>query len=362
MKKSSSFLLLCVALGTHALCFAGVQHAGILIIYIWPVIKVLSQFLILYTIAKMAHKESPAAQALGQTGVSLAFFFPLIILFPLTFFIGLGGYGFYLLPVLIILKDAIIEYFMRIKKFTLYIFVWPIVWNVIAAAASYFILFSLMSYALRQQGVRRAAYRQIYEHIEKNDLEALKQDIANKEMFNEALRSAIRLNNEDALKMLIAISPEFKPPSYDGMTPLMDSAQHGNILAMQLFLDAGADINAQAKEDYPGYNQTALAYALRGGHPDAALFLIKAGALVNKSLQSKYDETKEFYTESIPFLIYALYREFPLSLIQAMIAAGADVNAKATSGDKIVWTPLSMAKYRKNDQAVQALIKAGAKE
>ncbi|MDR2192691.1 MAG: ankyrin repeat domain-containing protein [Endomicrobium sp.] len=175
----------------------------------------------------------------------------------------------------------------------------------------------------------------------------------------------------------------------DKTTPLMyavgDMTQNKPAV-IQALLDAGADVNAKnATQDSPlsiasryardseiidilvngganieerdknGYTPLMIAIRKNSSHPEIALALIKLKANVNAQYEKSYDDEDK----TTP-LMYAVgeYMQNKPSVIQSLLDAGADVNAKNAVGD----TPLLIAaRYGTDEENVDILIKSGAK-
>jgi ankyrin repeat protein len=118
-------------------------------------------------------------------------------------------------------------------------------------------------------------------------------------------------------------------------TPLMQAADHGKLPVIPILLEAGADINARSKG-----GDTALSLAVRKRHSDIVSLLLA---------REVSHETK-----NLALLTAAGSKSLPL--VQALLAAGADVNA--TAGFDI--SPLMWACEADNPDVVRALLEAGA--
>jgi len=95
-----------------------------------------------------------------------------------------------------------------------------------------------------------------------------------------------------------------------GFTPLLFAAQQGDIESARLLLDAGADVN-----DAAPMGTSALVVAVHGGHGAFAAFLLERGANAN--------DNRAGYTA---LHLAAVRGDLPL--IEALLAHGADVNAR----------------------------------
>jgi len=91
------------------------------------------------------------------------------------------------------------------------------------------------------------------------------------------LLEASRLGYTAIIEDLLAAGASPLTPGPEGETPLMAASGSGNLRGVQLFLARGADVNTRET----GQEQTALMWAADGGHADVVRALVAAGADVN---------------------------------------------------------------------------------
>ena len=125
---------------------------------------------------------------------------------------------------------------------------------------------------------------------------------------------------------------------------LVDICRNGDLEALKLLLDAGADVNA--REDGES-GQTPLLAACCWYKPDIVRALIAAGADVNAAENNIRHYSPLHYASSFE------YRDGYSEIVRALIAAGADLNAKTDDG----MTPLMMTESL---EVAKVLIEAGA--
>ena len=125
-----------------------------------------------------------------------------------------------------------------------------------------------------------------------------------------------------------------------GETPLLLVARSGQVEAMQMLLDAGADI--EARETWNG--QSALMWAAAEGHVPVVDMLIQRGA----------DIAAHSNSGATPLLFAT--RQGSLGAVQALLAAGADVDEQRPDGA----TSLLVAVINGHEDLVDVLLDAGA--
>jgi uncharacterized protein len=119
-----------------------------------------------------------------------------------------------------------------------------------------------------------------------------------------------------------------RPAIPGGMTPLLYAARSGSVAAAELLLEAGASL-----EQTDANGITPLLMAVMNDKVEAAHFLLEAGAAVNtpdwygRTPLWSAVEVRNLYVSNDTFENY-IDREPLLGLIEALLAAGADPNAR----------------------------------
>ena len=96
------------------------------------------------------------------------------------------------------------------------------------------------------------------------------------------LHLAVRQNNPDIVKLLIAKGADVNATNQDVWTPLHTAAQYGHPEMVKLLIEAGADVNAEGGWDSVNCRRegfTPLFYAESQRHLEVAKLLIQSGAL-----------------------------------------------------------------------------------
>ena len=151
-----------------------------------------------------------------------------------------------------------------------------------------------------------------------------------------ALMWAVAEAHGDVVGLLLERGAALGAKSSSGFTALLFAARVGNRDLVSLFLDRGVDINTASDEGL-----TPLLVAVVRGHASRAEWLLSRGADPNKDTAGyaplhwaagTFDtmSTKEYTTESGEWSALAgiVDRDAKLSLINALIARGADVNVR----------------------------------
>lgn len=179
------------------------------------------------------------------------------------------------------------------------------------------------------------------------------------------------------------VDKDLEPLSYGelvggkgGLTPLLFAVRQGHMEAVRTLLDAGADIDQRGTGD----ETTPLLAAVVNGHFDLALVLLGRGA--DPNLASRAGAAPLYATLNLQWAPKALYpqptaqtqqRTTYLELMQALIEAGADVNARLATH---LWymsynfdlldvntagaTPFWRAAYATDVEAMRMLLARGA--
>lgn len=130
-------------------------------------------------------------------------------------------------------------------------------------------------------------------------------------------------------------------PDFEGHligTGLMIGAWEGNIALMELFLSRGADIHKTNR-----FGETALMLATWKNRPEAVHWLLARGARPNRN---------EREWTALHYAAFAGHAE----LVDRLISAGADVNARSTNGSTVVM----MAAREGHAAIARRLLAAGA--
>jgi ankyrin repeat protein len=135
------------------------------------------------------------------------------------------------------------------------------------------------------------------------------------------LHAAVRMNDLDTARRLLAAGADATQPNRLGVVPLALAAGNGNAAMMRLLLDAGADPNAT---DAAG--ETMLMIASRVGALDAVRLLLDRGAIVD-ARDARYQQTA---------LMVATRDNHP-DIVTLLIDRGADVNARTRTGPTPQW-------------------------
>lgn len=177
---------------------------------------------------------------------------------------------------------------------------------------------------------------------------------ANKRGAN-ALMAAAEAGDVDVLRLLLdhGADPNSKAtPRKSGgdITALMTAAQLGHLEFVRTLLDRGADVNLQTAHG------NAVHFAAFTQRQDVLRLLLDHRADVNVRGQRVQSNRKD--TGLTPLIYAAHHERNDPTMVQWLIERGADVNARASSGE----TALDVARQRGRTRIVSALEAAGARD
>ena len=138
-------------------------------------------------------------------------------------------------------------------------------------------------------------------------------------------------------------------------TPLMEASYNINYDIMVLLLNNGADVNAEVRNDDPEEDETALSQALRGYSDWAVELLLDSGANPHIKMRFNFGDERHRKTGRTA-LMFACYLNLR-RVITALIAAGADVNARDDQGQTVL---MVACEGHANKEVIEELIAAGA--
>lgn len=182
-----------------------------------------------------------------------------------------------------------------------------------------------------------------------------------------ALMWAASKSHPQIVQALIEGGADVNANTKGGSTALMFAAQQGDIESARLLLTAGANINAVTNAQATWVGDTPLLLAAASGHEAMATFLLEKGADANAADEFGYTSLHFSMMKSLvqvtgvrvgapATLLWStyLYRENMPGLVQALLAHGANPNARITShGNKLLSTRL-------NDPAKFSVYEVGA--
>ncbi len=125
-----------------------------------------------------------------------------------------------------------------------------------------------------------------------------------------ALMWASAEKHPDVVATLIAAGADVQSRSSDGFTPLLFTAQQGDLESARLLLDAGVDI-----DEVSGDGSAALLVATESGHANMVQFLLNAGANVNATSAGRT-------------ALHATVQHERLDIATLLLAEDADPNAQ----------------------------------
>jgi ankyrin repeat protein len=187
---------------------------------------------------------------------------------------------------------------------------------------------------------------------------------------DNALIEAARKGRLPEVQALLAKGARVNARDPSGFTPLMWAANFGHLPVVQALLTKGADVNA--KDNYGILN--AFKCADMNGHPQVAKFLKDKGAQGETEGKLLVDERGNVTRENkgtqagpkvgggpaggsnLDNALIDAATKGDLAAVQALLAKGANVNARAAGGE----TPLIMAAVNGRLSVVHALLDKGA--
>ena len=184
------------------------------------------------------------------------------------------------------------------------------------------------------------------------------------------LLAATRNGHKDIVVLLLARNAQIETKDLSGYTPLLAAAENGHKEVVELLLDRGTNLNTVDKR-----GRTAVYVAAYEGHTDVVRSLVARGADVNAPAENStplFCAVHRRDTAMVKFLlraganpnrgykgVTALHVAMPEDLkdiAAALVAGGADVNAKADDGQ----TPLLLARRHRRRACAQVLAANGA--
>ena len=192
------------------------------------------------------------------------------------------------------------------------------------------------------------AYKEFFDAIEKNKISVVRALInaginvnVKLNIYDTPLTLAARNVHNEIVKMLLEANAEINVhDDWDRYTPLIRAAESNNKALVQMLIGAGADVNAQNI-----FHKTALYYAVKSGNKDTVEVLLNAGADCN---------IKIYEGDTVLFIaVLHQYKE----IVKQLLNAGADPN---NIRDNNSWTALADAVYTGDFELVQMLMNAGA--
>lgn len=160
-----------------------------------------------------------------------------------------------------------------------------------------------------------------------------------------ALMWAAHEGNTAAAKLLLEAGADFRTPLKSGFTPLLFAVRQGRAETARVLVQAGADVNEAPKVERPGGRNlrsgtAAMILAVENAHFELALELIKAGADVNDQrsgftpLHAVTWARRTMRGDGVDGIPppAGSGNVSSLEFVRALIAAGANVNARCETG------------------------------
>jgi ankyrin repeat protein len=180
-------------------------------------------------------------------------------------------------------------------------------------------------------------------------------DIQRQNQFGgNAVTAAAEVGDVEVLRILLnhGADPNSKTriiESNTDVSALMTAAQLGHLAFVNLLLQRGADVNLTTEHG------NALHFAAFTHRKEITKLLLARGVDVNTTGRRLLSFRKD--TGLTALMYEALNEQNDPTIVAWLIGRGADVNARASSGD----TALGLARERGNTKIVEALLAAGAK-
>jgi len=149
-----------------------------------------------------------------------------------------------------------------------------------------------------------------------------------------ALMWAVAGKHSEAVRALVENGADVSARSNSGFTPLLFAAQQGDMESARMLLAAGADV-----EESTTLHGSALVVAASSGHEEFGIYLLERGAQANVSDVYGISALHHAVGKGLSLLTGisydSAYRIRPSNLpklVQALLANGADVNARVAEG------------------------------
>ena len=173
------------------------------------------------------------------------------------------------------------------------------------------------------------------------------------------------LNNLPGLRTLLSTGVDLSQKCQtQGITALLHAAKDGSLEAVNLLLEAGADVNERC-ETRQSEQITPLVMAIRSGHAAVVSALVEAGADVELKSELNRDVNPEMGTSLYwePPLIIAAYYKNDEEIMKLLLDAGANPNTVMSDTDPDMTTLLHAFVLCGGDHCVnkaRLLLEAGA--
>lgn len=128
------------------------------------------------------------------------------------------------------------------------------------------------------------------------------------------LHSASTYGNVDAVELLIDRGANLRSRTYDGRTALHCAAENGHTEAVEILITYGCEVNASTRLTVPGLYRTAIHLAAQNGHERVIELLCQHGAVIDA--KDKNGDT--------PLILAA--KENKIEAVEMLLILGADIN------------------------------------